>query len=226
LKQATLHFQNNDIAAVGGPAITPPTEPLLQKASGRVFESLIVSGPARFRYVALKKRLTDDFPSCNFIIRRNTFLEIGGFRTKFWPGEDTILCSQVVHELNRKIVYDPLVLTYHHRRSLFKAHIRQIANYAKHRGYFVKRFPKTSLRLGYFLPSILVTSLVFFLVGALCIDIRLLWFFVAYIAVVVSFSFSTNRKLFLLTFLGILVTHAVYGTQFIAGLCAKKLKEE
>ena len=225
LKQAVLNFKDDSIACVAGPAVTPPSEPLLNKASGLVFESFIVSGQARFRYVPLKKRFTDDFPSCNFFIRKDVFQKIGGFKTKFWPGEDTILCLEVVHNLKKKIIYDPLVLVYHHRRSLFVKHLRQVASYALHRGYFLKRYPKTSLKLGYFAPSSIVLGLLISLLAAIALSSKFLYIWLAYFLIVLVFSLNKDIRLLFYIFAGTILTHFTYGINFIKGILAGKLKE-
>jgi len=226
LKQAVLNFSDDSIACVCGPAVTPKNEPLLNKAGGLVFESFIVSGPARFRYLPLKKRFTDDFPSCNFLIRKNVFHKIGGFKTKFWPGEDTVLCMEVVYNLRKKIIYDPLVLVYHHRRQLFARHTSQVANYAKHRGYFLKRYPKNSFKLGYFIPSLIVLTLLFCLFLAMFINVNFFYVWLAYFSVVLLFSLNKDPRLLFYVFIGTILTHFAYGINFISGILAKKLKEE
>jgi cellulose synthase/poly-beta-1,6-N-acetylglucosamine synthase-like glycosyltransferase len=226
LKQAVLNFNDDSVACVCGPAVTPENEPLLNKASGLVFESFIVSGPARFRYIPLKKRFTDDFPSCNFFIRKEIFKELGGFKTRFWPGEDTILCLEVVHKLNKKIIYDPLVLVYHHRRCLFAKHLKQVANYALHRGYFLKRYPETSFKLGYFAPSVITFALFFSLLWAIFLEQKFFYIWLSYFLIVFIFSFNKDIKLFFYVFMGIILTHFIYGINFIKGILAKKLKEE
>jgi len=226
LKHAVLHFKDETVAAVGGPAVTPADEPFLQKASGKIFESLIVTGPARFRYIPMAQRTTDDFPSCNFLVRKEIFNRIGGFNTKFWPGEDTVFCLELAHTLKKKIIYDPLALLCHHRRPVFRRHCQQIASYALHRGYFVKRFPKTSLRAGYFMPSAIVAALLFSLLGAVLINSKLFYIFLSYILIVMFFSFKGGVRLFPFVFCGIILSHLTYGFYFVKGMLSRKLKEE
>jgi len=150
LDNAIKNFSDPEIAAVGGPAVTPDSDNLLQKSSGLVYSSYFASGQYVYRYVPKKKIFIDDYPSCNFIVRREIIEKIGGFSNCFWPGEDTVLCLKITKELGKKIIYDPNVLVYHHRRELFIPHLKQVANYGLHRGYFVKKFPETSLRFSYF----------------------------------------------------------------------------
>ena len=49
LKNAVKHFEDNNIAAVGGPAVTPPDDTFYQRISGAVFLSRISGGnPERY----------------------------------------------------------------------------------------------------------------------------------------------------------------------------------
>ena len=182
LTKALSYFSDPRIAAVGGPAITPESDDLWQKASGRVYSSWAMAGEHRYRYIPGEKREVEDYPSCNFLVRKSAMRGIGGFNTKFWPGEDTFFCLKIIRDLKKKIIYTPEALVYHHRRRLFKGHLKQIANYGLHRGYFAKRFPETSCKLAYFLPSLWVIGL---LIGALFPLIPALK--LAYLSVIISY---------------------------------------
>jgi len=230
LKNSLGHFEKEDIAAVGGPAVTPESDDLRQKASGAVFSSFLGGGTCRCRYTPAEERLVDDFPSCNFIVRKSIMEELGGFKTKFWPGEDTVVCLDITKKLGKKIVYDPSVLIYHHRRRLFLPHLKQVTNYALHRGYFAKRFPQTSLRFSYFLPSLLALGLLFgwtlgfinpffYSLWAICLVIYLS------LALLTGLKHLSPKKAFLV-FIGIVLTHLSYGIWFIKGLFSRKLQEE
>jgi len=226
LKNAVNNFRDESVVCVCGPGVTPKDEPLINLASGKVYESLIVSGPARFRYLPLKKRYTDDFPSCNFFIRKSDFLEIGGFKTKFWPGEDTVLCLEAVYKLKKRIIYDPAVLVYHHRRPLFKKHLKQIANYAIHRGYFMKRFPQNSFKFGYFIPSLIMLAMFLSIVLGIYWNNLFFLILILYLFFVLIFSINKNISLIHLIFAGTALTHFTYGINLIRGLFSGKLKEE
>lgn len=230
LTHALKAFANEDVAAVGGPAVTPNNEDFERKASGLVYESFAASGNFRYRYVKGEKRFVDDYPSCNLLIRKDIFNQIGGFKTNFWPGEDTFLCLEITKRLNKKIVYDPGVLVFHHRRALFLPHLRQIMNYARHRGYFVKRFPETSLRWQYFIPSIFLTLLVLGGVAAIFNHMFSIvygaWFLSYLIFIFINAFDRRNLKMTLYVTVGIFLTHICYGLFFITGLCLFKLQEE
>ena len=228
LKEAVKHFEQQQVAAVVGPAVTPGSDSLLQKGSGGVYTSFMGSGTNRFRYIPMGQRTVDDYPSCNFIIRKSVFEQLGGFSTSYWPGEDTKLCMEVTNELHKSIVYDPKVLVYHHRRELFLPHLRQVWSYAVHRGYFAKRFGRTSLRISYFLPSL-------FVLGAVCgIGLSFLHPAVklAYVSaialyavmVLISSLEQRNVRIAPLVYLGTVLTHVTYGIGFIKGLLTRDLK--
>jgi len=227
LCNAVRHFSNPQVAAVGGPAVTPPSDSLWQKASGAVFESKLGGGRFTYRYVPEQMQEVDDFPSVNLLVRKDDFAKLGGFDSHYWPGEDTKLCHDLVYELGKKIIYDPQVLVWHHRRSLFTEHLKQIKNYALHRGLFARRLPKTSLKLAYFLPSLFVMSLLF---GPLvCYFYPSLWsFFLLMVLGYLGLVFLTvfrfrDPKLSILTALGIFMTHVGYGTYFMVGLLKREL---
>lgn len=232
-----LFERHTDIACICGPAVTPETDTLRQKASGLVYASFLVSCGQNYRYIPKKERYVVDYPSCNFLIRKEIFDNVGRFNTPFWPGEDTVLCLKVL-ESGKRMLYNPQLLVYHHRRPLFKKHLNQIKNYALHRGYFCKKFPRTSFRWDYFIPSLFLAAL---LIGALCSgNTSIRTFYISVISLylmivgVTSFSlvakakekFSNTAQLFILVFTGIILTHLLYGLYLLIGLSAHKMPEE
>lgn len=228
LTKAMVYFSDPQVAAVGGPAVTPDSDDLWQKASGRVYSSWAMAGEHRYRYIPGEKREVEDYPSCNFLVRKSAMRRIGGFATRFWPGEDTFFCLKIVRDLKQKIIYAPDVLVYHHRRRLFRGHLKQIANYGLHRGYFAKRFPETSRKLAYFLPSLLVVGVLSGAVFSLIPAFRWIYFpvIISYLTVVFISSISNPFRLTLLVFCGIIFSHIVYGIYFLKGLFSGKLSEE
>jgi cellulose synthase/poly-beta-1,6-N-acetylglucosamine synthase-like glycosyltransferase len=230
IKNAVRYFDNEEIAAVGGPAVTPDNSSLREKASGTVYASRLVAWKNNYRYIPKVPIEVDDYPTCNLFIRKDCLEKVGGFGSKFWPGEDTIICHKIIKELGKKIYYDPDVLVYHKRRPLYLPHLKQVRNYALHRGYFVKRYPKTSFRLIYFFPSLFLIALLvgwifaffvpfFKLVYLSVIAIYLIW--LLWITIL-----SLDLKIGLMVSSGIFLTHIVYGFYFLKGLFSAKLPEE
>ena len=228
LRNAATYFEDANVAAVGGPAVTPDHDNIRQKASGYVLASSLGSGINSYRYTPKKKREVDDYPTCNLLVRKSVLKELGGFDTNYWPGEDTKLCFEIIKKLKMKILYVPDVLVYHHRRELFRPHLKQIWSYAVHRGFFAKKFPETSLRLSYFLPSILVAGLAFGIPLSIANhDISTLFAFpvFAYLLMALIPAVKTKSlRMAILVFLGIIFTHICYGMGFLRGLLARRLK--
>jgi len=225
LSSALPPFRDPKVGAVGGPAVTPPSDPLSQKLSGLVYSSPLGGGSHSFRYFPEPARFVDDYPSCNLIVRKSSFAALGGFDSSFYPGEDTKFCLDLINS-GKLILYDPNVLVYHHRSALFLPHLKQVWNYAVHRGFFVKRFPATSFRLSYFIPS-LFTVYVFsiysffrFSGGSFLLGIPLLFYFLA--AFLVAAKEKSVPALVLFP-LALFLTHLTYGIGFVAGLITRKL---
>ena len=238
IENAVKYFSNPEIGGVGGPGVTPPGDGFLAKAGGRVYESLFVSGGYRYRYVGGRVlRDVDDYPSCNLFVRTDLLRRFGGYRTDFWPGEDTLLCRSIVCDEKKRIVYDPWTLVFHHRRALFGPHLRQLGRYAFHRGYFVKRFPENSRHPGYFVPSAFVVyaatlalawaSAPFWMdaKGTPAAALPALWAWTApfalYLLATGLSAFSFNPVKWLLVWAGVFATHLCYGVRFVQGHCAK-----
>lgn len=220
LKNASKHFDKSQIAAVCGPGVTPPNSSWQEQVSGWFSASPLGGGSYTYRFLPAVKRFVDDYPSMNLAVRKSDFLKVGGFDSNFWPGEDTKLCLDLTHKLGKKIIYDPKVLVYHHRRPVWISHLRQNGNYGLHRGYFAKALPKTSFRLVYFLPSFLVLGLI--LAPLVVVP--------AYGLLLVANGFWVTAKsgsLFqgLISIPVVFLTHFWYGVRFIQGfLFTKQLR--
>lgn len=232
LEYAIKYFGDATIGAVGGPGVTPPGDPYLARVGGRAYDNFLLSGNYRYRYRAGGvKRDVDDYPSCNLFVRTDLLREINGYRTDFWPGEDTLLCKDIT-DSGKRIVYDPWVVVNHHRRRLFGPHLRQLGRYAFHRGYFVKRYPSNSLKLSYFIPSAFAVYLALWLpVSAFpTVPESFAWYAQAafplplafYSALVLLTSFSFNPLTWFLTAAAVFTSHVWYGLRFLQGLFAAK----
>lgn len=234
LAHAVAYFSDSAIGSVGGPAVTPPGESYLAALSGLVYQNPLVSGRFRRRYTPTRVCEEDDLPSCNLFVRRDLLLQLGLFNTAFWPGEDTLLCRAITHDARKRMLYDPAVIVAHHRRPLFGPHLRQVGRYARHRGFFARRFPENSRRLAYFIPSLLVlgtlgTALLASLrlilpassaFARLCRGLDRIGLSVLICYATTAFLASTrplHPLTWLLTWLGILTTHFQYGIRFLQG---------
>lgn len=230
LKNAVKYFIDPEIAAVGGPGVTPETDSIMQKAGGYILSSFMVGGLAD-RYNTGKSRISDDIHSCNFIARRSILEDMGGWDEKYWPGEDTLICLGI-KRIGKKMIEAPDVIVFHHRRPLFKKHLMQISRFGLHRGFFAKQFPETSLRLNYFFPSMFVIFLIsgvifpFFdsSIRVLYVLIFSIYLFAALGVSLIATAYGKNLLFLPLIFLGTIATHIIYGIYFILGLASRELE--
>lgn len=243
LKNALEIFEENSkVVGVCGPTLTPLQDNLLQKVSGYVWSTWLGSGGAgSYRCAPGHRRQVDDYPTVNLLVRKEDFLKVGGFNSHFWPGEDTKLCLDLTKKLGKKIIYDPEVLVYHHRREVFLPHLEQISRYAIHRGHFARILPETSLRLGYFLPTLFVLGLIggpilifilkLFSPYPISISVFLLYLTSILVYLLLLFLTGTqvflkerNLKLVILVIFSIFITHLFYGVLFVKGFLSSKLE--
>jgi cellulose synthase/poly-beta-1,6-N-acetylglucosamine synthase-like glycosyltransferase len=227
LTSALKYFKDTEVGGVGGPGLTPEADGFMQKAGGYVLSSFMV-GNLSSRYKTKSCFESDDIHSCNFIARKTVIEAAGGWNEKYWPGEDTLMCL-AIKKLGKKLIESSDVVVYHHRRSLFKPHLRQVSRFGEHRGFFAKKFPENSAKLTYFFPSLLVFSLL------LGVALSLFFPFFVYIVLlgIVVYLVSSliaaamqvrNAKLLFSVWLGIIVTHIIYGSFFLSGLIKRDLK--
>lgn len=224
LLNASKIIQNtSDLAAVCGPSLTPPSDNFRRQASGLVWSSYLGSGGAgTYRNSISKSRFVDDYPTVNLIVKKTSFNKAGGFNTHHWPGEDTILCLDLVYKLHQKIFYHPSIMVYHHRREVITAHLKQITRYALHRGNFARFYPKTSLKIGYLIPSVFTLYL-------LTLPITHLYLFLYLYFLLLSITFfnlifkKNNLLVSIMAIVTIPITHIYYGTLFIFGYFSKRL---
>jgi cellulose synthase/poly-beta-1,6-N-acetylglucosamine synthase-like glycosyltransferase len=227
LTSALKYFEDPEVGGAGGPGLTPEADGFMQKAGGYVLSSFMV-GNLSSRYKTKSCFESDDIHSCNFIARKTVIEAAGGWNERYWPGEDTLMCL-AIKKLGKKLIESSDVVVYHHRRSLFKPHLRQVSRFGEHRGFFAKKFPENSAKLTYFFPSLLVFSLIAGVV------LSLFFSFFAYIVLfgvaiylVLSLIAAALQvrsvKLLFSVWLGIIVTHIIYGSYFLSGLIKRDLK--
>ena len=222
-----IFSQKHEVTAIGGPAITPPTDPFWAKVSGAVFLSRF-SGGIPERYLPIfPMKFVDDWPTVNLIVRKEAFESIGGFNSEFWPGEDTLFCREILKK-GGKILYVPDLIVWHHRRPNFRKHLRQVGNYGIHRGFFAKKYPENSRKFKYFIPSLWTI----FSIVSLPFLWRGLYFpLIGFGAYILSLFMAMNDirkqesvKVALLSPLYIIPTHYWYGIKFIQGFFKNNLK--
>lgn len=237
LEKAMDLFDKNQVAAVCGPGILPAKTNLTEKICDAVFKSRLGSGGYSYRFAPKKERYVDDYPSMNFLIKKDVFDKLGGFNNNYWPGEDSKLCEDLVYKEKGKILYHPDLVVYHHRRNDFFAYLKQHGNYGYHRGAFFAHGDKNSRRLSYLIPSIFVLYLIFLILISLFLPliaqllnyfiIPLLIYWIGTVFLFFSSFFATHSLLISLLAPPVLIlTHLVYGLMFVKGYFIGIIKKE
>ena len=223
LEVASKRFNDSEVVAVGGPGVTPPTDNFWQRVSGAVFLSKFTGG-APERYISVgHAREMDDWPSVNLMVRKSVFLSVGGFDSKYWPGEDTMLCLKL-KKIGKKLMYEPNMVVWHHRRAGFGTHFKQVGAYGLHRGFFAKKYPDTSFRLKYFLPTMFLLFVLFTLLNILysflsIIFINIGWTIYGLVLIMGAFDAAKFERLsvVIMSMLYVPLTHLYYGFWFLIG---------
>lgn len=230
LEKAAELFTTEKVAAVCGPGVLPHKVNYWEKVFDEVLKTRIGSGGYSYRFIPKRKRYVDDYPSMNFLVKKDIFLKLGGFNNDFWPGEDSKLCENIVYKEFAKILYHPDVLIYHHRRNNLKGFVKQHANYGYHRGAFFAHGDKNSRRLSYLIPTVFTIYLLILSV----LDIMNLFIPIQSILLIAGVPFYIYllfaASLFIQTFIHtknltitigsvmiLILTHIMYGLMFVKG---------
>ena len=121
LENAIIYFKNKDIGGVAGPGLKPKNAGFKETLSGLVYETS--SEKTGIRYKKGKKQEVDDWPTCNLLIRKKDFTKAKGFSTKYWGGEDTELCYNLIKNskriVERMLKREPVVVLSKEEREQF-----------------------------------------------------------------------------------------------------------
>ena len=161
---SSLLTLNSHFAAFGGPDAAHPSFTPVQKAISYSMTSFFTTGGIR----GGKAKLDKFYPrSFNMGIRRDVYLELGGF-SKMRFGEDIDFSYRIV-EAGYKPQLFPDAWVWHKRRTDFKKFFRQVYNSGIARINLEKRHPGT-LKLVHLLPTIftlgVIACILLFALGA------------------------------------------------------------
>ncbi len=145
LRDLTPYFAWAEVGAVGGRTLGYYTESRLDR-----YEE--VSSPLDMgRHLIMRGRGSDTFyvPTCNVLIRRSVYAELGGLRAGLRVGEDVDFCWRL-RSARHYLVYAPEGIVRHKHRDLLGGALRRRAEYGTseavlyglHRGKR-KRFPSS-----------------------------------------------------------------------------------
>ena len=128
-------LEDETVAVVGGPSLTPPDDSMLQQLIGCALSSLLGAGAVRNRYrVSGTVRATTEkeLILCNLAIRRTVFLQSGGFDERLYPNEENELLDRVSSN-GMKLVHAPEMAILRSQRRTLRLFVRQMFSYGRGR---------------------------------------------------------------------------------------------
>ena len=128
-------MEDQSIAVVGGPSLTPPDNSLLQQLFGSALSSLFGAGGVRNRYrsCGMTRETTDkELILCNLAIRREVFLATGGFDERLYPNEENELLDRI-RATGQKLAHVPELAIHRSQRRTLRLFIRQMFSYGRGR---------------------------------------------------------------------------------------------
>ena len=133
-------MQDQQVEAIGGPNITPPSD-------GWVAKCVAVS-PGNPSHVMLDDRYAEHVPGCNMAFHRQTLLGLGGFDPQFrQAGDDVDMCWRLL-DANLPIGYASGAMVWHHRRATVSAYARQQKGYGRSEAMVHFKHPQRFAALG------------------------------------------------------------------------------
>ena len=136
LRNLIKHFNDKNIASVGGPNITPEDDTEFAKCVGEVLSFLSKPG-SRYGFNADEVIETFHNSGCNVVYRKKVIEEAGWFNEKLVTCEDEELDYRI-KEKGYKILYTPDAKVYHYRRPTWKRFYKQAYKYAMGRMQAIK----------------------------------------------------------------------------------------
>ncbi len=153
--------QRADIDIIGGPNVTPPGSPLIERIAGYAFSEIFTAWKMRERFMPGEtERVCDDssVTLCNLAFRRKIFESSNiYFDGRLHYNEENLLLEQFFGK-GHKALYCPKLVVYHHRRKDLFSLAEQVYRSGEGRAMMTKIMPK-SLRPVYLLPTFFVIYL-------------------------------------------------------------------
>ena len=123
------------VAVVGGPSLTPEDDTTLQQLFGAALASPLGAGAVRNRYraVGTTRETTDrELILCNLAMRREVFIDFGGFDERLYPNEENELMDRIAAK-GLKLIHAPGMAIRRSQRRTLRQFVRQMFSYGRGR---------------------------------------------------------------------------------------------
>jgi hypothetical protein len=134
------HFDDDRVAAVGGPNLTPADDPPFAQLSGEILASRLATGGTsdRWRTGAADADATESKLHGCFLCFRGDLLRRNLFVETLFPNDE----NELMWRLRRdgfRLLYLPQCAVWHRRRGNLRAHLKQVYVSGRGRGELVRR---------------------------------------------------------------------------------------
>jgi glycosyltransferase involved in cell wall biosynthesis len=216
------------VGAAGGPHAMAAGKTASERAARLMLGSRFGSGPLRYRFVETSPRDVSELPTTNLIVRRSSFVAVGGLQSPTPLGDDTRLCYKLRTLLRQRVVYEPALAVEAPAAGL-GALLSLVFRWGRQRGDLTRRLPQTSKPIPYALPSIGLLATIFALAaspftstGPRTLLVVAATYLIAGLLVMLR---SRELRVGGLAAAAIPLTHVAYGAGFLKGYFGPNLGE-
>lgn len=210
-----------DVAAVGGPNLTPEDDVPFARCVGLALSFLSRPG-ARYAYEGGTVREIHHNPTCNVMYRKEVLEEVNGFNHDLITTDDEELDYRI-RKRGYRIIYTPHARVKHYRRPNWKKFMKMAYNYGLGRMQSTKLHPEMG-RWFHFAPVILIVTIIGLLVLSLFSNIFLTFLVILAIAyllgtILVSILYTRSSECSSLKFFSLInLWIFLYGAGMIRGV--------
>jgi glycosyltransferase involved in cell wall biosynthesis len=134
-------LEEHGASAVGGPNLSPLQDGFTAQC--------VDQSPGNPTCVLVDNERAEHIPGCNMAFRRSVFDVVGKFDAQHRAaGDDVDLCWRIL-VADRKIVYHPSAVVWHHRRQTIRSYLRQQKGYGYAEAHLQRRYPGRVKFFGY-----------------------------------------------------------------------------
>jgi GT2 family glycosyltransferase len=127
-------YNTSNHAAIGGPNIIPPEDGPIAVC--------VANAPGGPVHVLETDEVAEHIPGCNFTVRKEVLMEIGGFDPLYRAaGDDVDVCWRI-QNAGYTIGFHPSAMVWHHRRNSLKAYWKQQQGYGKAEALLEEKWPQ------------------------------------------------------------------------------------
>jgi GT2 family glycosyltransferase len=156
-------FQSDkDIYAVGGPDISSENQSIEKTITSKINQSYFISGFRNYRKKISKSKYVKELSSCNLIVKKSTYLELGGMNEKLYHAEDTDFFNKILLK-GFSLYYSSDLVAYHEDRNFklffIQRYVRGVLTAESSINFMHKFFNKETIADGEYRYEYLLTPI-------------------------------------------------------------------